>query len=79
MTPDEHIAMRQAFEKNSVVGYKDIEYNMSTRKYICMFTQGRWIDWQNAWLAGQRYRAPKAGPVVVETGSRMVRVARTAR
>lgn len=76
MTSDEQIAMRQAFERNSVVGYKDIEYNVATRKYVCIFTQGRWLDWQNAWLAGQRYRP---GKNVEAEPPRLVRVARTAR
>ncbi len=75
MTPEEHGDMKAAFERNSVVGYKDVEYNVVTRKYICIFTQGRWIDWQNAWLAGQRYRPGKK----TEEAVRPARVARTVR
>ncbi len=76
MTADEQIAMRQAFERDNVVGHPDYEYNVATRKYYCSFTQGRWVNWQSAWLAGQRYRPGKNMPAPAPT--RMVRVARTA-
>ncbi len=63
MTPDEALAMRQAFEKGDITGYKDFSYNMSTRSYEDPYVQSRWKSWQIAWLAGRRY---KPGQVEVE-------------
>ena len=55
LSPQEYEACRAAFERLDGSGYKDLAYDEGARRYANPFQQGKWINWQNAWVEGQRY------------------------
>jgi hypothetical protein len=62
-------AMRKKFEEQDVSGHPDYTYSIAARRYVCNFTQGRWLNWQTAWVAGKNY---KPGQDRQETPARIV-------